>query len=93
VRSNIIAVNNILVLRASSSVENLSGVSDQSLQAIVLEDTPRPVPMHTLPKTKELHVKIVDTYSHGFYIMNAHPLQKAIETSVSYWTVNKTWKD
>jgi hypothetical protein len=47
--------NNILVLRASSSVEKLSGDSDPSLQVVNLEDIPRPVPMHTLLKAKELH--------------------------------------
>jgi hypothetical protein len=52
-------VNNILVLRVSSSVVklrgmNLSGVGGPSLQAFNLEDIPRPVPMHTLLKVKEI---------------------------------------
>ena len=45
---------NILVLRASSSVEKLSGDSDLSVQAVILEDIPRPVPMHTLLRVKQL---------------------------------------
>jgi hypothetical protein len=47
-------VNNILVLRASSSVEKLSGDSNLSEQAATLEDIPRPVPMHTLLKVKQI---------------------------------------
>jgi hypothetical protein len=52
-------VNNILVLRVSSSVVklrgmNLSGVGGPSLQAFNLEDIPRPVPMHTLLKVKKI---------------------------------------
>jgi hypothetical protein len=47
-------VNNILVLRASSSVEKLSGLSNLSEQVFTLEDIPRPVPMHTLLKVKQL---------------------------------------
>lgn len=47
-------VNNILVLRASSSVEKLSGDSDLSVIGVVLEDIPRPVPMHTLLRVKRL---------------------------------------
>jgi hypothetical protein len=59
VRSNITLVNSILVLRVSSSVVklsgvNLSGVGDPSLQAVNLEDIPRPVPMHTLVMAKEI---------------------------------------
>ena len=75
-------VNNILVLRESSSVEKLSGVSDlsgvgdPSLQAVILEDTPRPVPMHTLLKAKELQKYVVDMDSRRFYVMDAHPLEK-----------------
>ena len=49
-----ILVNNILVLRASSSVEKLSGDSDPSGQAVILEDIPRPVPMHTLLRVRQL---------------------------------------
>lgn len=52
VRSNIVLVNNILVLRASSSVEKLSGDSDLSVIGVILEDIPRPVPMHTLLRVK-----------------------------------------
>jgi hypothetical protein len=47
--------NNILVLRASSSVEKLSGDSDPSVQAVILDDIPRPVPMHTLLSVRQLH--------------------------------------
>ena len=54
VRSNIMLANNILVLRASSSVEKLSGDSNLSAWAAILEDTPRPVPMHTLLRVKQL---------------------------------------
>ncbi len=46
--------NNILVLRASSSVEKFSGDNDLSAQAVILEDIPRPVPMHTLLRVKHL---------------------------------------
>ena len=56
-RSNITLVNNILVLRVSSSVVKLRGVNlsgDPSLQGVNLEDIPRPVPMHTLLKAKEI---------------------------------------
>ena len=46
--------SNILVLRVSSSVEKLSGDRDLSVQAVILEDIPRPVPMHTLFRDKQL---------------------------------------
>jgi hypothetical protein len=69
-------VNNILVLRESSSVEKLSGSSDLSLQGVNFEDIPRPVPMHTLLKAKEHKRHIVDTNSHGLYVLDAHPLEK-----------------
>jgi hypothetical protein len=68
--------NDILVLQESSSVEKLSGVGDPSLQAVILEDTPRPVPMHTLLKAKELQKCVVDMDSRKLYVMDAHPLGK-----------------
>lgn len=49
-----ILVNNILVLRASSSVEKSSGDSDLSAWGAILEDIPRPVPMHTLLRVKQV---------------------------------------
>ena len=52
--SNTTLANNILVLRASSSVEKLSGDSVLSVQAVILEDIPRPVPMHTLLGVKQI---------------------------------------
>jgi hypothetical protein len=70
-----ILAKNILVLRASSSVEKLSGDSDLSVQADILEDIPRPVPMHTLrARVKQLQRCVINTNSHGLYVMDARPL-------------------
>lgn len=47
--------NDILALRASPSVEKSSGPSNLStLGDAILEDIPRPVPMHTLLKVRQL---------------------------------------
>ncbi len=71
--------SNILVLRASSTVEKLSGDSDLSAQAVILEDIPRPVPMHTLLRVKQLQdVCVINANSHGLYVMDACPLRKKV---------------
>jgi hypothetical protein len=68
--------NNILVLRESSSVEKLGWDIDLSVQVVILEDIPRPVPMHTLLEAKGLQEMYNEKSSHGLYVVDAHPLGK-----------------
>jgi hypothetical protein len=53
VKSNIFADNFILVLRAFTGVEKVSGAKELSSCSDVLEVIPRPVPMHTLAEVKK----------------------------------------
>ena len=82
-------VNNILVLRASSSVEKLSGDSDLSPQAVVLDDIPRPVPMHTLLRVDQLQEMCNQHELTWTLCYGRTSTREKSEISVSYATINK----